>query len=106
MRHQRSPLPKILTVSVTAALPIRRGERGGGGEGAPDATRILGSTWCLRSFADLFKGFDLSFRSPTENRCANSLLASNKIFLTDQLTNASRVFKYNVIVTVMVKLFK
>lgn len=60
MHHQRRPLPKILTVSVTAALPIRRDEKGGGD---PDATRILGSMGCLRSSADLFKGFDLSFRS-------------------------------------------
>lgn len=46
IRHQRRLLPKILTVSVTAALPIRSGVEGG---------RVLmrHASWDLRDVCDL-----------------------------------------------------
>lgn len=77
------------------------------GRGGPDATRILGSTWCLRSSADLFKGFDLSFRflpQKTVARIRYWLLTKLLTYSADQLTNASRTFKYDVTVAGTVEL--
>lgn len=51
VHHQRRPLPKILTVSVTAALPIRKDEEEGGKREEGDLMRH--ASWDLRDVCDL-----------------------------------------------------